>query len=57
LAFSAGRRLVGRSPGVRSSQTECDGVGVLMGLTASDPNAQRQTVSFKKQLYVSEGIF
>jgi hypothetical protein len=49
--------LVGRPPGARSSQTECDGVGVLMGLTASDPNAQRQIVSFEKRLYVSEGIF
>jgi hypothetical protein len=49
--------LVGGSPGARSSQTECDGIGVLMGLTASDPNAQRQIVSPEKQLYVSEGIF
>jgi hypothetical protein len=57
LAFSAGRRLVGRSPRARSSQTECDGVGVLMGLTASDPDAQRQTVSFENQLFVSEGMF
>jgi hypothetical protein len=29
----------------------------LVGLTASDPNAQRQTVSFEKQPYVPEGIF
>jgi hypothetical protein len=29
----------------------------LVGLAASDPNAQRRTVSFEKQLYVSEGIF
>jgi hypothetical protein len=49
--------LVGRSPGARSSQTECDGVDVLMGLTASDPNAQRQIVSFEKKPYVTEGIF
>jgi putative tryptophan/tyrosine transport system substrate-binding protein len=32
-------------------------VGVLMGLTASDPNAQRQIVSFEKKPYVTEGIF